>query len=273
MENNDEIKNQKNYEQDCDASAIVFRIALRAAEILIKNGAEMSRAEETILRICSSRGFNSIAVLVSPTVVLIGDDTRDGATYIRNIKVRTNNINKVALVNDFSRKFVQGEIDIDSAFDSLTEIENSKNYPYWFILITAGIGCALFSLLLGGDIRAFIVTFLASIVAVYTNDKIGALTKTVFLGNFVAGLFVGFVALLFYHVGFVKELDMIIVAVVLSLVPGVAFTSGIRDFILGDLVSGIARTAEAVLVAVAIAFGIASVLFSYSLFWNIASLF
>ena len=62
---------------------------------------------------------------------------------------------------------------------------------------------------------------------------------------------------------------MIIVGAVLSLVPGVAFTSGIRDFILGDLISGLARTFEAVLVAVAIAFGIGSILFAYSLFGGI----
>ncbi len=266
METKEEIQEQKDY----NGLSAIFRIALKAGEILIKNGAEMCRAEETIFRICASKGVNSIAVLVSPTVILIGDDTRAGATYIRNIKGRTNNINKVALVNDFSRKFVNGEIENSSAFEILADIEKDKNYPYWLTLITAGLGCALFSILLGGGIIEFIVTFLASVVAVYTNDKIGALTKTVFLGYFVAGFCVGLVTLLFYHFALVKNLEMIIVAVVLSLVPGVAFTSGIRDFILGDLISGIARTAEAVLVAVAIAFGIASTLFAYSLFGHIA---
>ena len=123
--------------------------------------------------------------------------------------------------------------------------------------------------MLGGTLNDFIVTFIATFAAVFLNDRITQFSKTVFLGNFIAGFFVGIITILFYHIGFVKNLDMIIVGAVLSLVPGVAFTSGIRDFILGDLVSGIARTSEAVLIAVAIAFGIGSVLFGYSLLGGI----
>ena len=124
-------------------------------------------------------------------------------------------------------------------------------------------------MLLGGTINDFIVTFLATIVAVHLCGVVQAFSKTVFLSNFIAGFVVGIITIFFYHIQFVRNLDMIIVGAVLSLVPGVAFTSGIRDFILGDLISGLARTFEAVLVAVAIAFGIGSVLFAYSLFGGI----
>ncbi|UTC78932.1 threonine/serine exporter family protein [Treponema sp. OMZ 799] len=247
----------------------IFRIALAAGELLIKNGAEMNRTEETILRICASRGFTDIAVFISPTVIMIGDDKKEGTTYIKNIKSRGSNIKKISLVNEFSRNFTQGKVSENDALDILKKIDTEKGYPYWLILTTAGIGCGVFSVLLGGTVNDFIVTFLATFAAVFLNDRITRFSKTVFLGNFVAGFFVGIITILFYHVGFVKNLDMIIVGAVLSLVPGVAFTSGIRDFILGDLISGIARTCEAVLIAVAIAFGIGSVLFAYSLLGGI----
>lgn len=246
-------------------STKIFRIALEAAEILVKNGAEMHRTEETIQRICASRGITSLAVFVSPTVIIIGDDSKDGSTYIKNIKSRGSNIHKLSLVNDFSRKFTQKQINENEALIILKDIENQKGYPLWLVLITAGIACGIFSVLLGGSTNDFIVTFLATIVAVSLSDKIQKFTKTVFLGNFIAGFVVGVITIFFYHIKFVKNLDMIIVGAVLSLVPGVSFTSGIRDFILGDLISGLARTFEAVLVAVAIAFGIGTVLAAYSL--------
>lgn len=251
------------------SSTRIFRIALTAAELLVKNGAEMSRAEETIIRICASRGITSPAVFVSPTVIIIGDDSRDGSTFIKNIKSRGSNIKKLSLVNDFSRKFTEKKIDEKDAFAILKDIENVKGYPDLLILITAGVGCGIFSMLLGGTINDFIVTFLATIVAVHLCGVVQAFSKTVFLSNFIAGFVVGIITIFFYHIQFVRNLDMIIVGAVLSLVPGVAFTSGIRDFILGDLISGLARTFEAVLVAVAIAFGIGSVLFAYSLFGGI----
>ena len=138
------------------SSTRIFRIALTAAELLVKNGAEMSRAEETIIRICASRGITSPAVFVSPTVIIIGDDSRDGSTFIKNIKSRGSNIKKLSLVNDFSRKFTEKKIDEKDAFAILKDIENVKGYPDLLILITAGVGCGIFSMLLGGTINDFI---------------------------------------------------------------------------------------------------------------------
>ena len=48
-----------------------------------------------------------------------------------------------------------------------------------------------------------------------------------------------------------------------ALLPGLAMTNAIRDTVMGDLVSGTARAAEALLVAVAIAAGVGSVLSLY----------
>ena len=90
--------------------ASIFRIALTAGELLIKNGAEMHRTEETILRICASRGITGLAVFITPSVILIGNDKKEGSTYIKNIKVRGSNIHKISLVNEFSRNFTQGKI-------------------------------------------------------------------------------------------------------------------------------------------------------------------
>ena len=46
----------------------------------------------------------------------------------------------------------------------------------------------------------------------------------------------------------------------LALLPGLAMTNAIRDTMRGDLVSGVARAAEALLVSVALAAGVGAVL-------------
>lgn len=53
---------------------------------------------------------------------------------------------------------------------------------------------------------------------------------------------------------------MVIVGSIMPLLPGVALTNGIRDFISGDLISGVSRVSEALLTAIAIAVGIGSAL-------------
>ena len=52
----------------------------------------------------------------------------------------------------------------------------------------------------------------------------------------------------------------IIIGAIMPLLPGLAITNAIRDTVNGDLVSGVARAAEALLKAVAIAAGVGAVL-------------
>ncbi len=249
--------------------ALLLQIALYAGELLVKNGAEMYRVEETVLKICESRGVCDITPLVMPNILLLSEESGLSNVYSKSIKKRSNNINKIALVNDFSRKFVSGEIPLSESLGRLKSIDHAKGYPYWIVLLSAGIACGIFAVLLGGGIGDFTVCFIASCVAVWINDLIFTHARTVFTGNFVASMFVGTISVLFFHMQFVTNLDSIIVAAALSLVPGVAFTAGIRDFISGDLISGIARIGEALLVATAIAFGVGSILTIYSLLGGI----
>ena len=58
------------------------------------------------------------------------------------------------------------------------------------------------------------------------------------------------------RLGLMNDLAPVIIGNMMPLVPGVAFTNGLRDLINGDLVSGIARVVEAILIAFAIALGV-----------------
>ena len=254
----------KGQENTLAQHALVMQIALYAGELLIRNGAEMYRAEETIIRISEAGGVRNITPFVTPTVLFIANGDGENVLYTKNIKKRSNNIAKITLVSDFSRNFVEGRIDISEAMDCLRKIDQYKGYPYRFVLFATGIGCGLFAVLVGGKFGDFVAAFFASYIAVF-SDKIMARSRTVFTGNFVASMFVGIISIISFEIKLVDNLDNIIVGAALALVPGVAFTAGIRDFISGDLISGIARIGEAVLVAIAIAFGVGSILMLYSI--------
>ncbi|MEL3905727.1 MAG: threonine/serine exporter family protein [Treponema sp.] len=250
---------------DSDERALLLQTALYAGELLVRNGAEMYRVEETLLKICTSGGAEDITPFVTPTLIFIADGGGKSFIYTKNIKKRSNNISKIALVNDFSRQFVAGKIALADAMAHLREIEAYKGYPYRLVLFATGIACGIFAVLVGGKFGDFIAAFVASYIAVWINDKIFAHSRTVFTGNFIASMFVGVISIVSFQIQLVDNLDSIIVGAALALVPGVAFTAGIRDFISGDLISGIARIGESVLVAIAIAFGVGSILMVYSI--------
>ena len=67
----------------------VLRLALFIGELMLVNGAETYRVEDTILRICKSRNYCHINVFTSPTVIIISDYRFDGYSFMRTIKNRS----------------------------------------------------------------------------------------------------------------------------------------------------------------------------------------
>lgn len=83
---------------------------------------------------------------------------------------------------------------------------------------------------------------------------------TIFLSTFVAAIHAGLLAYFSVAIGFGEQLDKIVIGGIMPLLPGVVLTNAVRDMLAGDLVSGVARATEALLIAAAIAAGIIVVL-------------
>lgn len=234
----------------------IFKMVLYVAETMVKSGSETYRAEDTVKRMLASRGFVNISTFVSPTVIIIGDNTKDGVCYIQNIDKRSSNLARIELVNNLSRSYVNHEINTVEAFNRLKKINEQTLYPYWLVMLGCSIACAVFSILIGGTFTDFIATIIASSISLHISEKISEVSNTQFLGYFCSALIVTFVAFALNKIGLGANLDSIIVGSVLPLVPGVALTSGVRDVMFGDLLSGMARVMEAATIAIAIAFGV-----------------
>lgn len=56
--------------------------------------------------------------------------------------------------------------------------------------------------------------------------------------------------------GFALSQDKMIIGMLMNLVPGIALTNAMREFIAADLISGMIKFAEAVVTAIGIAIGV-----------------
>ena len=73
--------------------------------------------------------------------------------------------------------------------------------------------------------------------------------------NVVASFFMCFAAIALTRAGLGKDVNQIIIGNIMLLIPGIALTNSLRDMISGDIMSGMLRFFDAVLVAAAIAAG------------------
>ena len=105
----------------------VLRLATFIGQLMLRNGAETYRVNDTVKRICSSRGFTHINVFVAPNTIIVSDDRFDGYTFMKVIEGRYINLNKIDMLNDFSRMFVSKTVmSIDDAIQQLINLEDKS---------------------------------------------------------------------------------------------------------------------------------------------------
>ncbi|AKL95193.1 putative protein DUF1212 [Clostridium aceticum] len=243
----------------------VLILALYAGEIMLMNGAETYRVEDTIIRLCKSRGFSYVEAYVTPTGFFVSVDTKgeeqnEILSYTKRIKSRGINLNKVAQVNDFSRKFVESNMSVEEGMKTLKEIHDLLPYPNYIHALFGGLASAFFGLLFGANLLEFFSAFFTSILVTYTLKTLTSIEFSPFLTHISGGVVAAVMAILLSSLHPLISTDKVIIGAIMVMVPGVAITNAVRDSIAGDLVSGLARATEALIIATSIAFGIGFIL-------------
>lgn len=234
----------------------IMKIALLAGEIILENGGETYRVEETIQRICLSLGINTISAFVTPTGIFISSNTNENTNYIKRIRKRGMNLNKIMIANNISRDLTSNKIDYKTAHKQLENLYNKNlNYSEFNKYLNVGICSSFFCLLFKGGLNEFIFAFFISIISMIIFDKIESIGDTNFLSFIIAGSSISILSIITVLAFSEVQFDKIVVGSLMPFVPGVSLTNGIRDLISLDLVSGTSKIFEAIVIAISLAVG------------------
>lgn len=240
----------------------ILRFALLLGEQMLTNGAETSRVEDSVLRVCKSRGFRHVNVFTTPTCVIISDEKFDGLTFMKTISKRTINLSKIDKLNDISRDFVQNtEIDPLEAIGRLREVDAVKDYNQFVYFLGTAMASASFAYLIGGTgILDFCLTLIIASIGVIIYNKTLKLNQIPFFATLISSFFIAVFGILLVKYDILSSSTSLIVGSIMPLLPGVSFIKGLRDLISGNLIAGISRIVDACLTAAAIAVGVGVVL-------------
>lgn len=248
----------------------VMEIALQAGHILLENGAEISRVEETIDRICRHYGVENgqAFVLSNGIFATAGGAGEQYFAKVQHIPVSGTHLNRVAAVNQLSREIEEGRYTPAQVRACLEDIRRMPGKSRGMQIFASGVGSSCFCLLFGGGapemVAAFAAGFLLYVYILYFSSK--HLSKI--MANITGAALVAVLCILLHHGmelwGTKSEISHMIIGAVIPMVPGVAFTNGIRDIADGDYIAGSVRMLDALLVFVCIAMGVGLVFAAYS---------
>lgn len=254
-------------------SQYALDLAGYAGELLLKNGAEIFRVYDTMHRILNNCGYSNhnIYVISNGIFATVNEGEEDRCTFVRHVPLGSVHLGMISEVNRIARNFENKDISPEETFDAL---RNLPNHIYKentrLSLFSSGIGAAAFCYMLGGFPCDIPFAFILGCVLQYfllISDQRMPLFLTTLCGSFLATLgskiFTVFLPFLHFH--------SLVIGAIIILVPGVAFTTSIREFFNGDYLSGIIHIVNAVLTAICIAVGVAMALNAISFIGGVLS--
>lgn len=243
----------------------IAQVCLLAGKIMLENGGETYRVEDTMTRIADAFGTPNSHSFVTPTGIIFSIDGPEQTTRLIRISERSTDLRKVTVVNAISRRISQGELSVIEAHQLLEEVDSANpGYPVWFKIVAAAVASGCFLIMFDGTWHDFIPAFLSGGAGLSFLLYFHRLVPIKFFAEFLASLLIGTMAYLFLKAGIGHDLDKMIIGSVMPLVPGLLITNAVRDLMAGHFVSGLSKGAEAFLTAFAIGAGIAFVLSFYS---------
>lgn len=237
----------------------LIEMAVLAGEIMLVSGAEVYRIEDTVSRILKQSGLEGIEVFALATGIFatLSDPSIRAITVVKRVNKRSTNLNKVYQVNNISRKFCAGELTVEEAQIKLKAVETGIEYGFLHKCIGYVMTSAFFAVLFGGNGLDCAAAGMVGLILALAVTGASRLKFNDFCQNAAGSFVLAVTALLIQKVIFTgMNIDSVIISAIMPMVPGVTFTAAIRDTLNGDYSSGVARIAEAIVVALGVASGV-----------------
>lgn len=273
-----------------EQSRRALELVTRIGEVLLKNGGEIFRVQQTMQLVAKAYGIPGFQVYVLANGLFVsmqeegrtitrpvgsGDAAGQAhlfgqehlasqarlASQVRYVPLSSVHLGRVAAVNNLSREIVAQKYTVEEASRKIEQIDKLPFTSNAVQTLMSGLGAGAFCILFGGSLLDSAAAFLSGLVLWIFVLFLTARGANKIMVNILASALVTAMGVLFFHLfSFGDSMDMIVIGSIVPLLPGVPLTNSIRDYLNGDYLSGTIRMIDAVLVACCIALGVGIVL-------------
>ena len=236
----------------------LLQAILDIAEEMLVCGAEVERVEDSIERMCYAYGCDRVnAFIITSNIQVTFEDPRGNIiTQIRRLKRNDTNFDRLDYLNDLSRYICANKPDLETLVQKYEAVMNRKQLPIWLQYFGAVLVASGFAVFFGGNFADAIASGVLGIVITLITRILAKIEENQMAKLFISSVIAGFLAIVLVAVGIGSNVDKIMIGGML-LIPGIAMTNSVRDLLIGDVVTGMIRFVNSLLMAAAIACGFA----------------
>jgi uncharacterized membrane protein YjjP (DUF1212 family) len=238
-------------------SAVEF--LLRFARAGHDAGYPTAELEERVVALSSSLGLYGTEISATPTVVEI---SFGAIPHQRSITLRvrptTVDLDAIARFDELVQKVLDTPLDADAALVRLAAIQSEPLDRPWPLLLAAyALAGTALTPVLGGGWREAVAAGIVGLVvgAIALPARRAARTEPMVAP--IAAVAASFTAAALVELGFHASPEIVTLAALVTFLPGMTLTIGMRELATEHLQSGVANTASALVQLLGLVFGVA----------------
>ena len=229
-----------------------------AASLIMENGGETFRAEETVCRMGGGFGLRQVESFAVPSGHFVSYRTPDGKleTGLKRVRRQGTDLTLVNEVNQISRDAASGSLSPEAALEKLRGIAVSGGRkPVLRPMLSAAVCAAGFVFLFMGGWREALLSAAIAMLVQGLGYLLSLIRDPGIAFCILGGLLTAFLPGLASHWIPGLNAESVVAGALMPLVPGLAMTNAVQDTLRGDMVSGLSHGASALLTACLIAGG------------------
>lgn len=236
----------------------ILNLAVDIGEAMLQNGAEIYRVDDTFKHILDAYGVEDchVYVLSNGIFASANEGKEDSCSIIRHVPQSSVHLARIVALNQLSREICTHSCSLMEAWIRLDECKALPDYNYRKQILACGFGCAGFAYLVGGQVPEAVITFFVGCMLRYMILIAGEHGISNLMVNITGSFLTTAISIFMVSIGLPVLSDKIVIGGIMALIPGITFTTSIRDLLNGDYLSGFIHMTDALLSAVEIAVGV-----------------
>ena len=199
---------------------------LDIGQAMLQSGAEVSRVEDSLRRICLAYGAERADVFTITSNIMVTMYSRQyGAlTQIRRVAGQQYDLHRLELLNLLCRRICAERLTLEETERALDAIRDEPQYSFPVQLLTFALISASFSLFFGGSALDAAASGVIGAVLKVMDQAIRRTEANAFLSALLCSCLGGLLAALSVRIGLGRNVDMISIGNIMLLIPGIALT-------------------------------------------------
>lgn len=234
---------------------------------LLSSGANCSRIRITMTRFASAYGYLP-HISIAPKSISLTLNNEHGLTIFngtRSTPAQGVNFKVISGITKLSWAAAKKEPPIDELRNELDKVQATKHYDRLIVLFSVSLAGAAFCYTFGGSWIEMLITFGATFCGLFVKQQLAKYSFNPYVCTYGAALVASLFTGAFHQAGLNITLEHAFSTCVLFLIPGVPLINCFTDLIDGNILNGIVKGVNALIYALAIAFGLSTTIIIYNL--------